>query len=1573
MYAEGDAAVTANLSIAQGHDVEYYTRSAGGGHVGGVAYYAAAVGDNPPGVWAGTGAARLGLQGLVKDDVIHALFHQDIAPGGERLGNTRARQYQDPEVYAEEAVLRYREQHPFASSRELDRVRVSAKAEAPHNRPFFDVTIAAAKSVSLVFASLITDAQEHRDAGDDATAVQLEEQARAIEDALVQTALGTVREIEQVACYTRTGHHPGGEWRDAAGVTAALFPQYLSHEGDPHLHVHILILNRVQRADGEDTKWRTLDGTQLYAQKPYLHVLADRDLEVRLAELGWEMEMRADGNGAEIAGVSRELIEEYSTRAQVITPEIRRYVEEWKAASGGQEPSARTIKIMKQWAWKTTRAEADSDAEAMRKKGMTPAVDLPLADLVKQWDARAVRLVQGGLRVVHDTVRDGARGRARRVLDYEAKARAARIAVARVQEQFAAWSMAQLIHHVGRALPAMKPTADSKALVAEVARMAVSGRAGTDAVMVTAPDIADVSSLGVRASDGATLYRPPHEQRWTTLQHLDTEARILETALRPAPPLVRAAEAKAVAAQTDLSAAQQDALVKMLTAPTSTAALVAPAGAGKSHAMGEFARVWGKFTGGRVIGLATSTNAARVLQREGLAESYNIAQFLGKVEGSDELRRPVPVGGRDVLVVDEASQVSTADLALIQEAARAAGARTVLTGDTQQLGAVGAGGMFRLLVAELLRRGAAAELREVRRFDAQWEREASVRLRDGDFGAYAEYDRHGRFRAGDRETARDRAVTSWLADRLEGKRSLLMAGSNAEVADLSARAQAKLIGLGAVQRPRAKLSDGNSAGIGDLIRARLNTEIDAGGQKLTNRDTLKVTAWKGRHAEVRRQLADGTWSAAFIVPCWYLENSAELDYGANSHVAQGRTVQTGHPLISPTLTRQQFYVLMTRGTEANTAHVDIGPPGKTDQQVAAEAVIKAILQRDDADLSATEQIRASQEHVTSAGHLLTLYGAVTKAEAYPEIDQAITSRLEPGDAARYTREHARPVLQGLLRRAEIEGRDVRSIIENITADPMDGARSVAGVLHSRARAEVRTGPERTRTWAERTPEGAHPLAHELAAAIDARTAELGRRQAEEPEPWAVARLGELPENEAERDTWTRSAGVAALHREAHGVTDPEQDIATGRHPEPAFQVARADAVRELKVPDEHADLKAASRGELEARVLDGYRAIGIGPPDVSAALKLTSQAEADARADAAAAEVQHDEAQAQQQRALASQLARKAAELEQAQATRDAHDLATETVRARADLAREELKHRGYDPVLGWEPDTSDPEPDRAQDPDGYVEWALRQARIHDTELAAAAREKLAQREARADADAELAAEMDLLEAEEAEGVPAQADKYTLSIMGQHLQHGAAQRGGGGGEPPERSGGRRGPEPAADGSPFWHAGFRDGSETEARADSGGRNGGREASRDEPGPEAGAGRHAAVDDLLARMNAELAMTERKPQAQPRAEAEAGHQDVPDPGLPDAGQNRAAAAEEIRAEVAAMSAKVDLMAKQDAEREAERRAQMDEAGINEPVVHEPQAEPSLEPSWQPGSAQASYEPEPAAEIEPEMEIG
>ena len=172
---------------------------------------------------------------------------------------------------------------------------------------------------------------------------------------------------------------------------------------------------------------------------------------------------------------------------------------------------------------------------------------------------------------------------------------------------------------------------------------------------------------------------------------------------------------------------------------------------------------------------------------------------------------------------------------MIREAARQAGARVIATGDTAQLGAVEAGECSACWPARSPPRNCTRSAGSRRR----GKREASVRLRDGDLAAVAAYDRHGRIRGADEEAAYDRAASMWLADHLRGKDVLLLAGSNAEAAELSRRVQARLIQLGTVGPPQAALSDGNQAGVGDLVRARLNTEIDAGGRKLTNRDTLK--------------------------------------------------------------------------------------------------------------------------------------------------------------------------------------------------------------------------------------------------------------------------------------------------------------------------------------------------------------------------------------------------------------------------------------------------------------------------------------------------------------------------------------------------------------------------------------------------------------------------------------------------------------------------------------------------------------------------------------------------------------
>jgi ATP-dependent exoDNAse (exonuclease V) alpha subunit len=100
-----------------------------------------------------------------------------------------------------------------------------------------------------------------------------------------------------------------------------------------------------------------------------------------------------------------------------------------------------------------------------------------------------------------------------------------------------------------------------------------------------------------------------------------------------------------------------------------------------------------------------------------------------------------------VIVCDEASMVSTRDLAALAILARRADAKLVLVGDPQQLGAVEAGGLFRLLAAD----SKAAELTGIHRFNYPWEAEATRRLRAQDPSVIDTYERHHRITSGSRE------------------------------------------------------------------------------------------------------------------------------------------------------------------------------------------------------------------------------------------------------------------------------------------------------------------------------------------------------------------------------------------------------------------------------------------------------------------------------------------------------------------------------------------------------------------------------------------------------------------------------------------------------------------------------------------------------------------------------------------------------------------------------------------------------------------------------------------------------
>jgi hypothetical protein len=208
-----------------------------------------------------------------------------------------------------------------------------------------------------------------------------------------------------------------------------------------------------------------------------------------------------------------------------------------------------------------------------------------------------------------------------------------------------------------------------------------------------------------------------------------------------------------------------------------------------------------------VYALTTSQAARNILHDAGVELADNTAVFLGHLVGQREARGTKTVRSGTLLLLDEASMMSMADMAAIMRQAAERNCRVLITGDHEQLAAVeGGGGMMMLL-----RRMGYVQLPEPVRFTHEWERDATLRLRMGDATVLAQYEEQARVRGGDTEEAMDLACRAWTADHLAGKDTLLLARTEEQARELSRRIRDDLIRYGLVWTARSRVPPGSAA------------------------------------------------------------------------------------------------------------------------------------------------------------------------------------------------------------------------------------------------------------------------------------------------------------------------------------------------------------------------------------------------------------------------------------------------------------------------------------------------------------------------------------------------------------------------------------------------------------------------------------------------------------------------------------------------------------------------------------------------------------------------------------------
>jgi DNA primase catalytic core len=1009
--------------------------------------------------------------------------------------------------------------------------------------------------------------------------------------AAVDTAL---EYVQQHAAYSRAGVN-GVRQVDTQGLIIAAFEHRMSREQDPNIHTHAIVANRVLCADG---KWRTVDGRAVYAASVGARAVYEQALETELAQrLGVRFSVDQRRTIREVHGIPLAVIELFSKRRTAIARAMTGAIDGELTSAGGWRKLARRFTLSTRP--DKTGAESTTDAIARWRRELTDAGYHPDALLT-------------------DAGRPTERQQRPRT-DWQILAEA----VAVLNQTRAVWTRHHAVLAVSRVLP---PTpgeafADHQARVEQLVHRLLA-----DSVQVTPPDVLPIGPTLRRESDGQSVYTAHADVLYAARSTVAAEQRILSALQDTDAPLIPAEELAAGVARVPLGDDQDAAVYAALTTGARISAIVGPAGSGKTYLQRAISAAWTARTvdadqpGNRdVLALAPSQIAARVLADSTGARAENIAKWLH--EHRIQTKRTAHAAARtktywpdpawtlqrgQLVIVDEASMVTTRELDAILTAVRTADAKLLLVGDDQQLGAIGAGGMF----ATIVDRTNAPVLTTVRRFRdergrlREWEFVASLGLRNRDPDAVAEYERRGRIHSGPLARMEETSYRAWLTDHLTFEQArhhgdpqagvaLLMADTEAAAATLSARARADLVRRGLVEQRGTTLADGNRAGVGDLIVTRLNQRrlrAEHGDGFVANRDTWRVTG-RGRDGSLT-VVAVTSGPRELRLPAAYVTVNVQLGYAGTVHAAQGRTVTTARGLVTDATSAEALYVMMSRGQRSNHAYlVTDHPEREAHQRWPAQhhlSVLAAILERDDHPAASVADAECDRyDQTSSLARLRIIFGDLSTVVRGGPYQAIIAAHAGPDAAHRAVTDPAWASLVRALSGAQLLGWDSRHLlIQAITQRELGTAQDVAAVLHWRCqnitrhwreppdppstgqlswreRADRILDAARDATWSGPDCADATDSLRQVAAAMDGRADALAHRYAQQAAAgqhggyqdrtapaWLVT-LGPVPTSgrdlNARREAWLRHARAVAIYHDASGY-QPTGDDPIGPRP-----------------------------------------------------------------------------------------------------------------------------------------------------------------------------------------------------------------------------------------------------------------------------------------------------------------------------------------------------------------------------------------------------------------------------------------
>jgi conjugative relaxase-like TrwC/TraI family protein len=866
----------------------------------------------------------------------------------------------------------------------------------------YDLTFSPVKSVSTLWA-----------VADSHVAAQIERAHQAaVRDALTF--------IEHHALFTRQGRN-GVRQVNVTGLVAAAFTHRDSRAGDPDLHTHVAVANKVQTLDG---RWLSIDGRVLFKATVTASETYNTALEHHLRDiLGVRFAERADTDPRlrpirEIVGVDPALNRCWSARRTTIEARSGELAQQFQRDHGRPPTPVEMLRLAQQATLETRSAKHEPRS---------------LPEQRTCWRNEAAQVL-GGLQAVDAMVHAALHpvNKISPIIDADWIAAAADRILTAMEEHRSTWQVWHVQAEAQRQIRAANLTTDRPdqlvdLLVAEV----LNNRS----MPISSSDDGTVEPAALRRSDGSSVYTVAGAELFTSARILDAERRLVATAGRTDGRTIDAvavdlALLESAANGAALDAGQAGLVRSMATSGVRLQLAIAPAGTGKTTALRALTQAWLE-GGGHVLGLAPSAAAAAQLHDQTGAPSDTLAKLTWTLQylNGDPPEWVFSIGPSTLVLIDEAGMADTLSLDAAVEFIVGCGGSVRLIGDDQQLAAIGAGGVLR----DIENSHGAVRLTELHRFQDPAEAAASLASRDGRPEALGFYLDRQRIHVGDLTALTENLFEAWRADRSRGLDSIMLAPTRDLVAELNRRARAHRLASAPTPGAEVALADGNRASAGEVIITRRNDRQlrTSATDWVRNGDRWTVSSvdWDGG-LRVKHRRSGRT----VHLPASYVRASVGLGYSTTIHTAQGITADTMHGLLTGAESRQQLYTMCTRGRLSNHIYLQLvgnGDPHTfiqpdTIRPSTATELLEQILARDATPRSASTMLQDQQDPAVRLRDSVERYIDALRVAAEQVVGssavqavEGFANRLVPG----LTDEPAWPTLRAHLLLLAADGAD----------------------------------------------------------------------------------------------------------------------------------------------------------------------------------------------------------------------------------------------------------------------------------------------------------------------------------------------------------------------------------------------------------------------------------------------------------------------------------------------------------------------------------------------------------------------